>query len=102
MIDIESKKPQFKKLTKTKGWITQNFGLPQRFENNFIQWFKLVGNTFKQINQYKLPSDAGLMFLYVAELSLNSGPYTELELKYQYDDNTKKNFGFLYIIENED
>jgi hypothetical protein len=102
VIDLIKKKPSFKKLTKKRGWITQNFGLPQRFEINFLEWFKRNGNAFRKINDFNLPKDSGLLLIYVSDLSLNSTPYMELELKYQYDTELKKNFGILYTIDTDE
>lgn len=103
VIDLVKKKPTFKKLTAKRGWETQNFGLPQRFEINFTQWFNRFGKSFSSVNDYKLPKDAALLLLFVSDSALNSSAYMELELKYTYDENTGKNIGFLYTIEtNED
>jgi hypothetical protein len=103
VIDLIKKKPSFKKLTKKKGWVTQNFGLPQRFEINFLEWFERNRNAFSKINDFNLPKHAGLLLIYVSDLALNSTAYMELELKYQYDTDLEKNFGILYTIDtNED
>ena len=102
VIDLIKKKPSFKKLTKKKGGETQNFGLPQRFEINFLKWFKRNGNAFSKINDFNLPQDTWILLSYVNDLSLNSTPYMELELKYQYDTELKKNFGILYTIDTDE